>query len=80
MSQPSNIGRKTKVIRVPRKYEFLTKTFAVYLLTHPNQAMLWDCEEYLQAQQEETNYRKGSLTWKKEMTKAMNTVLAQLKS
>lgn len=80
MAQISNIGRKTKVIRVPRKYEFLTKTFAAYLATYPDQAKLWNCEEYLQAQQEETHYRKGSITWQKEMTKAMKTVLAQLKS
>lgn len=80
MPQPSNYGRKTKVIRVPRKYEYLSKSFAVFLSTHPNQAKLWDCEETMQIKQEESNYRKGSTTWKKEMTEAFKSILAQLKT
>lgn len=78
MAQLSNINRKTKVIRVPRKYEYLTKAFAIWLSNHPNQAELWDCEEYLQTQHEEGKHRKGSLPWKRNLSKSTEIVLAQL--
>lgn len=79
MPQPSSYGRKTKVIRVPRKYEYLSRCFAVFLSTYPDQVKLWDCEEALQIKQEESNYRKGSTTWKKEVTQAFKSILTQLK-
>jgi hypothetical protein len=79
MAQLSNIGRKTKVVRIPRKYEFLVKSFAVYLSTYPDQAKLWNCEEYLQAQQEESNHQKDSTLWRKDIAKALRVVLGQLK-
>lgn len=79
MAQLSNVGRKTKVIRTPKKYEFLVKSFAVWLSTHPNQATLWECEEYLQQQHEESTYKAKSHPWKREISKAMKIVLAELK-
>lgn len=44
MSQISNVDRKTLAIRVPKKYQFLIKGFVCWLKEHPNQDVLWTCE------------------------------------
>ncbi|NES95726.1 MAG: hypothetical protein F6K32_10925 [Desertifilum sp. SIO1I2] len=49
MTQPQR--RITKVIRVPRRYEYLCKAFTCYLATLPpeSQAQLWGIEDTLGA-------------------------------
>lgn len=62
MSSPARSDRKTVVVRIPRKYRYLIAAYSLYLKQHPDQATLWECEEYLSQQIEETSskYRASS--------------------
>lgn len=46
--------RKTKVIRVIRRYEYLCKAFTCYLQTLPHQDKLWELEDTLSTLTEES--------------------------
>ncbi len=80
MAQLSNIDRRTKCIRIPKKYEFTVKAFAVWLRAHPDQALLWNSEEFLQACYEETKGRPGTKTWNTAVTRSMNQVFKSIHS
>jgi hypothetical protein len=78
MAQISNIDRKTIVMRVPRKYRSLMKAYAAWLKTYPDQAKLWQCEEYLSQTLEDT-IKPESPTGHRKLTEAQRQVFKILK-
>jgi hypothetical protein len=79
MPQIDKIERKTIVMRVPRKYRFLIRAFAVWLKEYPDQAKLWQCEEFLSQAFEESPYKAESPSWRQEISAAQIKVFSRIK-
>jgi len=69
--------RKTIVIRIPRKYRF--RAFSVWLKTYPDQAKLWDCEEFLSQTFEATKHKAETALWREEITSAQSKVFSRIR-
>jgi len=78
MTQISNVDRKTIVMRVPRKYRSLMRAYAAWLKTYPDQAKLWQCEEFISQALEDTNKPESPATQKK-LTEAQRQIFKTLK-
>jgi hypothetical protein len=79
MPQIDKVERKTIVLRVPRKYRYLVRAFAVWLKTYPDQAKLWQCEEFLSQTFEASSHKAGSLQWREEITTAQTKVFGRIR-
>jgi hypothetical protein len=79
MPQINRTERKTIVLRVPRKYRYLVRTFAVWLKEYPDQAKLWQCEEYLSQTFEASAYKVDSPAWRQEINAAQVKVFNHIK-
>ncbi len=79
MPQINRTERKTIVLRVPRKYRYLVRTFTVWLKEYPDQALLWQCEEYLSQTFEASAYKVNSPAWRQEINAAQVKVFNHIK-
>ena len=79
MPQINQPDRKTIVVRVPRKYRFLIRAFTVWLRTYPDQAKLWDCEEFLSQTFEASKYKAETPLWREEITTAQTKVFSRIR-
>jgi hypothetical protein len=79
MPQIKKTERKTIVLRVPRKYRYLIRAFAVWLKEYPDQASLWQCEEYLSQTFEESAHKVDSQMWRQEINAAQIKVFSHIK-
>jgi hypothetical protein len=79
MPQINKTERKTIVLRVPRKYRYLIRAFAVWLKEYPDQAKLWQCEEYLSQTFEESAYKVDSSAWREEINAAQVKVFSHIR-
>jgi hypothetical protein len=77
MPQINKTERKTIVLRVPRKYRYLIRAFGVWLKEYPDQAKLWQCEEYLSQTFEASAYKVDSPAWRQEINAAQVKVFSR---
>uniref|UniRef100_A0ACD5H2L9 Uncharacterized protein n=1 Tax=Desertifilum tharense IPPAS B-1220 TaxID=1781255 RepID=A0ACD5H2L9_9CYAN len=59
MAPRTTLTKRTKVIRVPRRYDYLHRSFTAYLNTLPGDK-LWQIEESLTVANEENDRENGS--------------------
>lgn len=78
MAQMSNVDRTTIAIRVPKKYEFLIKGFVCWLKQHPNQSVLWTCENAVKFKYEELTIPPADSRHTKAVNERMKDVLYYL--
>jgi hypothetical protein len=79
MPQINKTDRKTIVLRVPRKYRYLIRAFANWLREHPDQASLWECEEFMSQTFEASAYKVDSPAWRKEINAAQVKVFSHIR-
>jgi hypothetical protein len=79
MTQINRVDRKTIVLRVPRKYRYLVKAFSTWLKTYPDQAKLWQAEEFLSQVFEALTYKVDSRAWQEEVTDAQAKVFSHIR-
>ena len=58
MAPRTTLTKRTKVIRVPRRYDYLHRSFTAYLNTLPADK-LWQLEESLAVANEEKDQRRA---------------------
>jgi hypothetical protein len=79
MLQPSNIDRKTVVVRVPRKYRFLVKAFICWLKIYPDKNLLWNSETTLEDLYGDEEKTPTSPQFINKVGEGMSSVLSVLK-
>jgi hypothetical protein len=79
MTQINKTDRKTIVMRVPRKYRYLVRAFATWLREYPDQAKLWECEEFLSQTFEASAYKPDSPAWRNEINAAQVKVFSHIR-
>lgn len=78
MLQPYSSDRKTIVIRVPRKYRSLVAAFIAWLRIYPDQASLWQCEEFLSQTIERQIDKPTSQAWRTNIAAAYSQAIRHL--
>ncbi len=78
MPQISNASRHTMVLRVPKKYQFLIRSYAAWLSTYPEQTKLQQAEMYLRQTHETTEHKPRSPLRRVAIGKAQSEVFKHL--